>query len=232
MNAITKRIRRLAGRPDPFARETGLESIYRDLFLRELARLGDKDRFFPVGGAANYSLLYLVLRIGTELRPQSVLDIGAGQSTLLWSLLRRHRYVGDVLTLESDADWGTRIGAQVEHEVLVTPLADTLVAGRRAQTYDWDRAREGRRFDAVICDGPNGTPRHSRRGVLTLLDESLPDDFVLVIDDAERPGEQDTIAAVHARLQALDRSYQVGVVQAAKSQAVFATGRFLPATYL
>ena len=223
--------RRLTGTPDPFAIEPALEVIYRDLFLRELALIGGEDRFFPTGGAANHGLLYIILRIAKDLRPASVLDIGAGQSSLLWSLLQQRGYVGEVRTLEHDAAWGARIGAQVAHEVVVTPLRRETVDGRAIMTYDWSAARADRRYDVVVCDGPIGTSRHSRRGILTML-EALPDDFALILDDAERPGERDTVGAIHGKLQAARRDYGVGIVRAAKTQAVFAAGRFLPATFL
>ncbi len=231
MSNLRRRLRQLTGQPSAFAPEPGLEVIYRDLFLRELARLGEEDRFFPTGGAANYSLLYLILRIGREFRPQAVLDVGAGQSTLLWAMLHRRGLVGDVVTLENDAEWGARIGAQVTHPIVVTPLRPMQVNGRTVMTYDWSAALAGRRFDVVVCDGPRGTPRHSRSGILSVLDD-LPADFALIFDDAEREGEQDTVAAVHAHLQAEKVDYAVGVVRAAKTQAVFAAGRFVPATFL
>ena len=231
MPSLRQRFRRLTGQSHAFTPEPALEGIYRDLFLRELAALGENDRFFPTGGAANYSLLYLILRIGGEFRPASVLDVGAGQSTLLWAMLQRRGLVGEVLTLEDNPEWGARIGAQVTHEVVVAPLRSMEVGGMSVKTYDWAAAKASRRFDVIVCDGPRGTPRHSRRGVLAMLDE-LPDDFALVLDDAERDGEQDTIAAVHDRLQAGKVDYAVGVVRAAKTQAVFAAGRFLPATFL
>jgi len=214
-----------------FQPEPALEVIYRDLFLRELALLGEEDRFYPTGGAANYSLLYLILRLGSEFRPASVLDIGAGQSTLLWAMLQRRGFVGNLLTLENDADWAARIGAQVTHEILVTPLQPMRIGRRTITTYDWATVKQGRSFDVIVCDGPRGTPRDSRSGILSMID-GLPRDFALVLDDTERDGEQDTVALVHDRLQAAKHDYAVGVVRAAKTQAVFAGGRFLPATFL
>jgi hypothetical protein len=231
MISLRQQFRRLTGKPSVFQPEPGLEVIYRDLFIRELALLGEEDRFFPTGGAANYSLLYLILRIGSEFRPASVLDIGAGQSTLLWAMLQRRGLVGDVLTLENDAEWAARIGAQVTHEVMVSPLKPMRVGRRTITSYDWDAVKAKRSFDVVVCDGPRGTPRDSRSGVLAMLD-GLPDDFALILDDSEREGEQDTVALVHDRLQAAKRDYAVGVVRAAKTQAVFAGGRYLPATFL
>lgn len=233
MTALARTLRRALGRSDAFAPEPAMEVVYRDLFARELARLGEEDRFFPVGGAANHSLLYLILRVACEFRPASVLDVGAGQSSLLWSALRRRGLVGDVLTLEHDAEWGARIAAQVDHPVLVTPLRPARVDGVEVETYDWDQAFEGRRFEVVGCDGPIGATRHSRRGVLAALEaDRLPADFLVILDDAERPGEQDTVRAVHDRLGVLSREYAVGVFRAAKSQAAFAGGRFRPAAFL
>ena len=233
MLTLRQHMRRVTGEPCPFAPQPALESIYRDLFLRELARLGEEDRFFPVGGAANHSLLYLILRIGIEFRPNSVLDIGAGQSSLLWSMLRRRGLVGDVLTLEDDADWGARIAAQVNHPVLVTPLQQRSIERKSTMTYDWDAAFKDRSFDVIVCDGPRGLPRHSRCGVLSVLGEDrLREDFALILDDAERPGEQDTITAIHSQLQTSGVPYAANVVRAAKTQMIFAGGRYVPVTFL
>lgn len=232
MPSLRHRLRTIAGRTDRFAAEPAMEVIYRHLFRRELATLGEEDRFFPTGGAANYSLLYLILRVAMTLRPASVLDVGAGQSTLLWALLHRHGLVGDVLTLEHDADWGARIAAQVPHDVLVTPLRGARIAGHDVMTYDWNAVRATRSFDAIVCDGPNGTPRRSRSGILTMLDSALPDHLLLILDDAEREGEQDTVAAIHDRLRGAGVDYRVGVTRAAKTQVAFATGRYVPATFL
>jgi hypothetical protein len=229
---LRQQYHRLVGRSSPFLTEPGLEVIYRDLFRRELEQLGEEDRFYPVGGAANYSLLYLIVRIARGFRPHSVLDIGAGESTLLWAMLQRHGLVDEVLTLENDADWAARIGARVNHEIFVAPLKKAEVNGRPAITYDWDLIRQRSAFDVMVCDGPNGTARHSRCGILNMLTEALPQDFLLMLDDAERPGEQDTIRQIHKRLDHLGLPYRVGVVRAAKTQAVFASGRYSPATFL
>jgi hypothetical protein len=138
---LRHQVRRISGDPGPFTAEPALEVIYRDLFLRELARMGEEDRFFPTGGAANYSLLYLILRIGLEFKPASVLDIGAGQSSLLWSMLRRHGLVGSVLTLESDREWAQRIGDQIDHEV----------QGDRPGAVRRDRLRRAERSAAAFA---------------------------------------------------------------------------------
>ena len=209
----------------------GLEGSYRHLFLRELAKLGEEDIYFPVGGAANYSLLYLILRIATRLKPPSVLDVGCGQSTRLWDRMRAAGLVGRVRTLESDEAWAAEIGPCVSHPILVSKLRPMETVRGTVDTYDWAEARSCGPFAVIGVDGPRGQPRRSRAGVLALLDASLPQDFVLFMDDAERPGEQETIGLIHDRLTAMRRDYSASAIRAAKTQVVFAAGAYREAAF-
>ena len=209
----------------------GMESSYRHLFLRELERLDLEDDYFPVGGAANYSLLYLVQRIAMTFRPKRVLDVGCGQTTRLWDRLRGKGLLDEVVTLENDAGWAEQIGSTVDHAILVSRLEPAVIAGGVVETYDWGMARAKGPFDVIGVDGPLGTPRRSRAGVLSLLDDQLPQDFILFMDDCERAGEQETLGLIHDRLKAMGRDYAAGAIQAAKSQVVFAAGAYRGAVY-
>ena len=64
-----------------------MEVVYRELFLRDLARLGLDDLYYPVGWAANHSLMYLIARCFIELPVVNVLELGGGQSSILLSQL-------------------------------------------------------------------------------------------------------------------------------------------------
>lgn len=233
MNATSLRglIRPSRAPDETLTTEAGLEGSYRHLFLRELARLGEEDIYFPVGGAANYSLLYIILLIATRLRPESVLDVGCGQTTLLWDRMRRLGHAGSVTTLENDPGWAQEIGRRVSHQVVVSPLRPVSISGWSVDTYDWEAVRELGPFQVIGVDGPVGRPRRSRAGVLQLIDEMLPEDFVIYVDDCERVGEQETVGLIHERLTALDRDYAAGATRAAKTQVVFAGGAFREAVY-
>ena len=145
---------------------------------------------FPVGSAANAGLLYVLFRLADEFRGRAWLELGAGQSTLLLDALARAGRIAGALTLEHDAEWADRLQEQVTHAVQHAPLRPASVVGVTTLGYT---ATLDRRFDIVVVDGPIGTPRHSRWGALELLREHLADDFVVAFDDAERPGERDTI---------------------------------------
>lgn len=203
-----------------------MEPVYQRLVERDLQRAGIPDEFYPVGAAANYSLLYLILRIAFEFHPASVLDIGAGQSSILWSRLLKAGTVRRVLTVEDNAEWASVIGPRLETQLMLSPLATEDVAGRTIETYDWKEIASQGPYDVIVCDGPWGVPRYSRFGVLNVVDDTLPEDFIIVLDDAERPGEQDTEAAIVSRLDELKRSFRHGHTIARKRQAIIAGGQY------
>ncbi len=162
-----------------------MEVIYRDLFLRELQRLGIEDRFFPVHGAANYGLLYLVLRCYMELPLQRILDVGAGQTSLLLDALHRKLGKGEIVTLEHDVRWAESIGAQVRHQVLRRELIDMRIAGQATRMHDTTGLAGP--FQFIIMDAPPGTHRYSRLGLLHLMQTVMDrGDFIAILDDVQR----------------------------------------------
>jgi len=219
-------LRRLARAAEPT--QPHLEVIYQQLFVRDLARTAIPDQFYGVGGAANYSLLYLILRIARELGPQNVLDVGAGQTTLLFHQLRKAGLVQSVTTLESEPFWADAIGREVEHPVICAELTSQPIAGFATLTYDWAKVADRAPFDMVICDGPLGVERRSRWGVLSVV-PWLASDFVLIMDDAERDGERETCDELRRQLE--HRGAAAGRVVAAKKQAIFAAGRYTKAAF-
>lgn len=168
---------------------------------------------YPTGAAANYSLLYLLLRIQTELPVQTTLEIGIGQSTLLLDALGA---VGE--SVEHDQKWAEVIAGQVTNRTIRVPrLVERHFAGRATMCYDFSPQEA----DFVIVDGPQGTGRFSRLGALELLDKSLAEEFIVIFDDAERRGEQDTIMEFLKR-----RNANVHFFSGLKSQCVAYTEKY------
>jgi len=196
------------------------ELFYQRLFDSAVARSGlAVPPLYPVGSAANSGLLYLLFRLAEEFPGLAWLELGAGQSSLLLDALARAGRVASTTTLEHDADWAARIGGRIAHEVLVAPLRPARLHGIDTQVYD---VALGRRFDLVLVDGPVGTPDHSRWGALAVLDRHLADEFVVVFDDAERPGERQTIE----RFLTLRQETGHVFVHAMKSQCVVFTPKY------
>lgn len=213
-----------------------LEEIYRHLFVRDIARAGIDDVFYPVGSAANYSLLYLVWRCVRDLPITAVLELGAGQSTLLLDKARGAlgaRFA--VRTVEHDEFWARAVADNVAHAVVQAPLVPTRVGERQIAYYDLERAlAQDERFDLIIVDGPPAATRdarYSRIGCVNVLERCLADDFVVIVDDAERDGEAAAVDACRDLLRRRGAAFSETAVAAAKRQHVFASERFRAAVF-
>ncbi len=204
------------------------EIIYQHMFLQGLRAEGIERPFYATRGAANFSLLYLLLRCMTELPVRRMVELGAGQSSLLIDCLARGRAV-QCLSVEHDPGWAERITGQVAHDVLLAPLVQKSVCGRLTVTYDLDPAAYGP-ADLLLVDGPQGSRRHSRRGGLEWVAHALaPEHFLVIFDDAERAGEMDTIRAAVGQLERSGRAFGLRRVRAAHDQVLLAGGRLAPA---
>ncbi|MBB5751401.1 class I SAM-dependent methyltransferase [Prosthecomicrobium pneumaticum] len=212
-----------------------MEIVYRDLFLRELARAGVEDVFYPVGGAANHGLLYLIARALNTFDIPSVVELGAGQTTLL--LDRMAKAGGDrpaIRTVEHDPRWAERIGAQVAHPLIAAPLRSRRMDGRKVSFYDVDPAELGRDIALAVIDGPPASTarrRFARLGAFELLRDRLAADCIVIVDDAERIGERRLSRLFEAHFRSRGCDYAIGRVHANKCQTVIATGRFRGAAH-
>jgi hypothetical protein len=124
---------------------------------------------------------------------EPILECGSGLTTLLLGALAGRRGI-PVWTLEHDPRWHARMERAVRRfrlpgvELRLAPLCDY---GR----YSWYEAPlpgMPARFGLVICDGPPGDTPGGRYGVLPVLASRLAGAVVL-LDDADRPGEMEVL---------------------------------------
>jgi len=209
-----------------------MEVIYRDLFVRDLAKLGIEDIFYPTGGAANYSLLYLIVRAYCELPVTSILEVGAGQSTRLLDALNRRFRKATIVTLEHDVAWADLLAKSVEHRVIHAPLVCQDISRRQVMFHDLKVLSRAERFDMILVDGPIGTRRYSRLGLLRIMELHMQqDNFLAIMDDAERPGEMQTLVLCRDWLAKNGVTHVEQELKAAKHQRIFAAGTFSRARY-
>lgn len=213
-----------------------MEMVYRELFLRDLARLGLEDLYYPVGSAANHSLLYLIARTFIEMPVSHVLEMGAGQSSILLSQLNDClKREAKITTVEHDPHWAERVQRQVKHPVQVAPLVDKTIAGHGIRHYGGAYFDPSVLYDFVLVDGP---PAHgkeemalNRLGAIELVQKNLAPDFVLIVDDAERRGEDMLVGLIRDKLRENGREFKEAAIMAAKQQHVFAAGQFVSAVF-
>jgi len=136
-----------------------------------------------------------------------ILECGSGLSTLLLAFLAARRGI-EVWSLEHVQEWHRRLRTILKS--LDTPQARLLFSPLRSyEGFDWydpPLASMPKEFRLVICDGPPGSTRGGRYGLLPIMGERLPKGAVVLVDDAERPGEQDMI-----RRWAIERGWSAAI---------------------
>jgi predicted O-methyltransferase YrrM len=227
LNPIAERGSRLLA---PTAWLQGREIVYQSLVHRDLDRLEINEPFYPLRSSATYSYLYLLLRAAQELGELRILELGAGQSTVLLDRLAE-KFPLQCTTLEHDADWVDRIGGRVRQRVLHAPLVARTIHGHTSDVYDSGVLEQGQRFNVILVDGPRSSRRRSRWGALEFVQNWLEPEFLILFDDAERRGELQTIGSALQMLDARDCRYGSQLTRSINSQFLIATEGFQAALY-
>jgi hypothetical protein len=80
-------------------------------------------------------------------------------------------------------------------------------------------------YDFVLVDGPPARNTEetifNRLGAIELIENNLADNFVAIVDDAERRGEAALVNLIRRKLQESKRDFRETAIMAAKQQAVF-----------
>ena len=123
-----------------------------------------------------------------------VLECGSGLTTLLAGLLAGRRGF-ETWSLEHHPEWHARVGAALEaHHVPRTRLAlAPLKSYGDFSWYDPPLAEMPDSFQLVVCDGPPWTTPGGRYGLLPVMRERLHAGSLILLDDANRPEEQEAL---------------------------------------
>ena len=124
---------------------------------------------------------------------RAILECGSGLTTLLLGLLAGRRGV-PVWSLEHLPEWRARVASVLtrhripEVHLLLAPLQDY-------GTFTWYAPQQPlpATFDLVVCDGPPSDTHGGRYGMLPVMRGRVNERTVILLDDAERPGEHQVL---------------------------------------
>ena len=151
-----------------------------------VARLGWGNSGWPADSAYLQASCELLRRSSSD-----ALECGSGLSTVVFALALRDRNVR-LLVLEHSDKWFDLVTAQLARfdsrqvQVVHTPLVS-------CGDFDWYTVPpelEGRHIGVVICDGPPGTTRGGRYGLLPVMASYLASPTTILLDDSAREGEK------------------------------------------
>lgn len=121
-----------------------------------------------------------------------ILECGSGLSTLLLGIVAA-RCGTWVLTLENNAEWGAKVSAHLRNAGIRTVNVDVhpLKDYGEYVWYDPIRPDLATKFALVVCDGPPGSGRGGRYGLVPVMRDYFGFGTVILLDDAARDGEQE-----------------------------------------
>jgi hypothetical protein len=162
--------------------------------------------------AASYDYLEEVIhRACTTTGP--ILECGSGLTTILLGVIAGRRGI-ETWSLEHTPEWHARLEATLrQHSISSVHLCFAPL--REYQDFAWyDPPLETlpHNFSLVVCDGPPGTTPGGRYGLMPLLGNHLAPDVLILLDDANRAGEAQTLSrwASEANVQTEMREAQTG----------------------
>ena len=153
------------------------------------------------GWAISPDFANLLVSVISQERPGHILEIGSGVSTLVAAYCLKRIGSGTLTSLDHDEHFVEqtkrdlqRHGLEGYAEVIYAPLKPVEINGKTWLWYDRDFLSRVEAMDMVIVDGPPGNVgRLSRYPAVPILSERLSQEAVVLLDDANRPDEEQII---------------------------------------
>lgn len=149
--------------------------------------------------AGNYTFFYILNRILSDFKPQSILEFGIGESTkFVTAFLINELKDTTHIAVEQDEGWAKVFKnsnvLSKNSSIIICPLHKGVVQGYSTNFYLDLNSKIDSVFDLYIIDGPFGCNRFSRYDIVYLA-TNFPThhEFIILFDDFNRVGEKDTV---------------------------------------
>lgn len=190
--------------------------------------------FSPGRAAIGYPTLYALYRILDEFQPKKILELGLGQSTkMIGSYVKWKENNGDKcehIVVEHDLSWINFFSNMFElssstkiEQMNLKKVTIELASGETTEVNmyeDFAKCLDNKKFDLIFIDGPFGSSFLSRIDIIDLLPECLEKSFIMMLDDAERGGEQNTLKMMLNMLHEQRIDYAYNYYSGMKSTAI------------
>jgi predicted O-methyltransferase YrrM len=158
----------------------------------------------PMGGwAISPDFGKLIVDLVLEKKPKIILEASSGVSTLIASYCLKQLGEGTVISLEEEIKYAEVSNkALIKHglkdiaNVIHAPLEEIEIEGKNWTWYDLTKIKGIKPIDMLIIDGPvqyGRVEKMIRYPALPLLFDSLSDDAIIILDDADRKDEKDIV---------------------------------------
>lgn len=188
-----------------------------------------KNKSFSAGRwAVGYPYLYVLYRILDEIKPKNILELGLGQSSKMISQYADHNSDVSYQVVEHDLHWINFFSKNftLTKNINIVNLAFTYENYKKAinvRVYEKFAENFGdKQFDLISIDAPiaGDMKDYARIDVIKILPNSLAENFVIMLDDVNRIGEQNTLSEIIDKLQQNNITHHVGIYSGEKDSVI------------
>ncbi|TYC17016.1 hypothetical protein ES677_02225 [Bizionia gelidisalsuginis] len=182
--------------------------------------------------AGNYSFFYVLNRVLYDYKPKRILEMGLGESTkFISSYLEHYLLESSHVVIEHDINWKkTYLQAQstsTRTTIEICPLEQKTINNHPTNSYKGIANTITTKFDLYVIDGPFGSSHYSRYDIVHLMDQfSKRDEFIIILDDYNRLGEQETAKDLLSILNDKKIKTHTAVYAGSKSVLIIATEKY------
>ncbi len=153
--------------------------------------------------AMSPDILVLIIQLIEDRKPQGIVELGSGISTVIAAKCAKRNGAGSVTSLEHDPHFASATRTElIRHNladiatVVVAPIAHTRLGDEEWHWYDIKHLETIDAIDMLIIDGPPGhlNPM-ARYPALPLLFNKLVGGAIIILDDAARADEKRILEA-------------------------------------
>ena len=199
------------------------------------------NKFSLNNSSSNYSYMYLLYRVLDETHPKNILEFGLGQTTKMINQFSEY-YSSKVKVIEDNEEWIKHFSKFLDDnknmEILKTELEEFDSENSTNIRYNL-KLKKREKFDLILVDGPFGgrlgdekiPQEYPRSNIWNLLD-NLKDEFIIIFDDYDRPGERNTASELMKKLDSNNISYMKKMYKALKYQLIICSENYNFLTWL
>jgi hypothetical protein len=182
--------------------------------------------------AGNYTFFYILSRALMEYRPLKIIEFGLGESTKMISAYMENELLDSQhLVIEQNEDWLnnflTRFRLSERTTVEILPQIKVDYEGEFINAYKGIEKFTKNKYDLFVIDGPLKSEVISRIDIFGFLENAEhSDQFIIILDDCQRKGEQRTFEAICEILNDKDIIYTKNKFRGNKTVGVIATEEY------
>jgi predicted O-methyltransferase YrrM len=145
----------------------------------------------------------IIVDLVLKKKPKIILEASSGVSTIIASYCLKQLGGGTVISLEEENKYAeVSNNALIKHGlkdiaiVMHAPLKEIEIEGKKWIWYDLTKIKDIKPIDMLIIDGPAQYGREQkmiRYPALPLLFDSLSDEAIIILDDADRKDEKNIV---------------------------------------